>query len=119
MFEQYRKICGIICIIICLALILSGIFYENSRRNGEYRSSYRINAGELYRPAIPNGTVNVNFCSAEEMTALPGIGETISSEIINEREKNGVYYYPEDLLCIRGIGSQKLNGIRKLLDLSH
>ncbi|QTE68546.1 helix-hairpin-helix domain-containing protein [Clostridiales bacterium] len=60
----------------------------------------------------------MNSGSAEELQALPGIGETLSQLIISERENNGNFYYPEDLTAVKGIGIKKLEQFRELLDLS-
>ena len=42
------------------------------------------------------------------MQKLPGIGPVLAGEIIAEREKNGAFYYPEDLLNVKGIGEKSL-----------
>ena len=63
------------------------------------------------------GEIAVNFADAEELEELPGIGETIASFILAERETNGPFYYPEDLMAVRGIGKQKMEDIRPMLDL--
>ena len=70
--------------------------------------------------AIPpqRGWVDVNGGDAEELTALPGVGETLAAYLILEREVHGPFYYPEDLLSVKGIGEKKLEAIRDMLDLS-
>ena len=66
----------------------------------------------------PGGTVDPNTADIEELCSLPGVGETIARLIIDEREANGPYRYPEDLMIVRGIGPAKLAGFLDLLDLS-
>lgn len=63
-----------------------------------------------------HGSVNINLADMDELVSLPGIGETIASLIIEERTINGPFYYPEDLLCVRGIGEKKLESIRPFLE---
>ena len=46
---------------------------------------------------------------------MPGIGETIACLIIEEREENGYFQYPEDLTAVKGIGIKKMEQIRPLL----
>ena len=66
----------------------------------------------------PKGTVSVNLAEAEDLLALPGVGETLAGEILAERDAHGWYYYPEDLLAARGVGPSKLAGFRDLLDMT-
>ena len=43
-----------------------------------------------------------------ELDTLPGVGEVIAQRIIEEREENGPFYYPEDLMNVKGIGEKTL-----------
>ena len=52
-----------------------------------------------------------------QLTVLPGVGPSIAQEILREREENGVFYYPEDLAAVRGIGEKKLEQIAPMLTL--
>lgn len=56
--------------------------------------------------------VDVNTAGTEELTALPGIGESLARRIIAEREENGPFETPEDLLRVSGIGEKKLEELR-------
>lgn len=69
-------------------------------------------------PAIQyiGGTVSVNDDDADELCALNGIGESLADMIISERSANGLFYYPEDLTAIKGIGIKKLSVFRDELD---
>ena len=64
------------------------------------------------------GTVAVNSASAEALTELPGIGPALGQLIVEERKQNGVYYFPEDLTAVKGIGLKKLEGFREMLDMN-
>jgi competence ComEA-like helix-hairpin-helix protein len=44
--------------------------------------------------------------SAEELQALYGIGPSLAQTIVEERETNGAFHYPEDLLNVKGIGEK-------------
>ncbi len=74
-----------------------------------------IPAGPIPPPA---GVIDVNGGDIQELSELPGIGETLSQAIIDEREARGPFQYPEDLLFVRGIGEKKLEAIRDLVDLT-
>ena len=61
----------------------------------------------------PSGErINVNTASAEELTALPGIGPSYAQRIVEYREKNGPFRKVEDLLNVRGIGEKTLERIK-------
>ena len=53
-------------------------------------------------PVLPHGPVAVNSADADELDTLPGV------RIIEEREENGPFYYPEDLMNVKGIGEKTL-----------
>ena len=55
--------------------------------------------------------INVNEATAEELTAIPGIGEKLAQAIVAEREQSGPYLYPRDLLRVSGIGEESIQGL--------
>ena len=57
----------------------------------------------------PEGTVDINAGGVEELDKLYGVGPAIAARIIEEREKNGPFTYPEDLLNVNGIGQKTLD----------
>lgn len=69
-------------------------------------------------PLQTGGMVAINTADADELTVLPGIGETLAQQILDERAAHGLFFYPEDLLCVRGIGAKKLQGMLDYLDFS-
>ncbi len=72
-------------------------------------------SGETLNVSMPDGDVDVNHASAEELTALTGVGPSLAQEIITERERNGDFHYPEDLTNVKGIGAKKLEKMREQL----
>lgn len=76
-------------------------------------------AGEALPPIpVPDGWLSVNEADIHELTELTGIGETTAANLISEREENGSFFYPEDLLSVKGIGKKKLAEIREELNFS-
>ena len=65
----------------------------------------------------PQGEVRVNTLDAEALTILPGIGPALAQAIVAERAQGGPFYYPEDLLAVRGIGQGRLEAVRHMIDL--
>ncbi|MDR1605165.1 MAG: ComEA family DNA-binding protein [Gracilibacteraceae bacterium] len=48
--------------------------------------------------------ININTATAEELTALPGVGPAIAGRIVQYREENGSFSLSEDLMNVSGIG---------------
>lgn len=48
--------------------------------------------------------ININTASAQELTSLPGIGETKANNIVSHRTENGYFKTIEDLKNVSGIG---------------
>lgn len=114
--EQRRKAIGygLMAVgLICCLMSLTGI-----RRSGTDSFAASGRNGAFETPAPPDGTISVNFAGIEELTELPGIGETMAQAIIDERERNGLFQYPEDLMAVKGIGEAKLAKMRPLLDMA-
>ena len=58
-------------------------------------------------------TLNLNTASAEELTALPGIGEELARRIVEYREEHGPYENIEGIMKVSGIGEGKFEEIRE------
>ncbi len=83
-------------------------------------SSYQINSSKLPRQtAIPAEVtpfvflpIPINTASFKLLTIIPGVGNTLATEIIHYRQKNGPIK-PADLEKIPGIGPKKKEIIAK------
>ena len=60
---------------------------------------------------IVEGRININTAGPEELMTLPGIGEVRAQAIIEDREQNGPFRYPEELTRVKGIGEGILSGL--------
>lgn len=103
--------------------IVFGFFVTQAARNARISSfSYvlthqpAVSAAAKDEPSSVQETVSVNTASADELIALPGIGAALAQRIVAEREANGAFRFPEDLLAVSGIGTKKLEVIRTLID---
>lgn len=63
------------------------------------------------------GKVNVNTATAEQLAALPGVGEVTAKAIVDYRQMNGPFKTADDLMEVKGIGEKKLEAIRPLVSL--
>src|ERR1700749_495520 len=66
-------------------------------------------------PAHP---INVNTASPSELEQVPGIGPATAEKILQARKSYGAFKSVDDLLAIRGIGSKRLEKMRKYLTVS-
>ena len=74
-------------------------------------------------PAGPSGQaapgarqpVDINRAGVEELCSLPGVGEATACAIIEEREKNGPFSTPEDIMRVSGIGEKRFERMRELV----
>lgn len=57
------------------------------------------------------GPVNLNTATAEELTALPGIGQSIAEKIIAYREAHP-FKTTEELMEVKGIGQAKFEALK-------
>lgn len=63
----------------------------------------------------PNGTININTATADELQRIPGVGESTARKIIEHRDEHGPFRRPEDLMQIRGISDKRFRNIRHLI----
>ena len=59
--------------------------------------------------------VNINTATVEELDELPGVGESTARAIIEDREKNGPFSSPEDLMRVSGIGEKKFERLEAMI----
>lgn len=60
----------------------------------------------------PGGLVNINTATADELDSLPGIGPSTAQAIVEDRQRNGPFSSPEDLMRVSGIGEKKFAKLR-------
>lgn len=63
------------------------------------------------------GVVNVNTASVEQLTLLPGIGESRAAEIVALRKQKGSFRSVDSLLAVKGIGEASFNKMKPFLTL--
>lgn len=65
----------------------------------------------------PETKVNLNTASAEQLTALPGVGEKLAVRIVEYRQKAGGFKSIQELMNVKGVGEKNLAKIQAYLTL--
>ena len=66
------------------------------------------------KPA-PSGKVNVNTASAEQLTALPGVGDKLAARIVEYRQKAGSFKSVQELMNVKGVGEKNFAKLQPYL----
>ncbi len=67
--------------------------------------------------AAADATVNINTAGVEELQELPGVGEATAEAIVRDREQNGPFSSPEDIMRVSGIGEKKFERMRDMVSV--
>ena len=62
-------------------------------------------------------SININQDSADQLQKLPGIGQQISENIIDYRQKYGPFKSKEEIKNVNGIGEKKYEKIKDLISI--
>ena len=110
---------GIGILLLVTAFLLALLPSLNAGVKGRAYRSSGVRGPVL--PEIPteqNGKIRINEADAQTLQRLPGIGPSYAERIIEERQQNGPFYYPEDLEAVSGIGARTLAQFRQMLDMT-
>lgn len=108
---------------VALALAICGFVAYPNWQVGTFTDHENLPVKPMRRvssvtAALPTGTVDVNHADVATLCGLQGIGPKLADAIVIEREKNGLFYFPEDLLMVPGIGIKTLAKFYHQLDFS-
>ena len=59
--------------------------------------------------------IDLNSATAEDLTALPGIGDKMALKIINYRNLHGKFQSTDELMNVNGIGKNKYEAIKDMI----
>lgn len=114
-----RDVRGIVentCILVACVLLfvlLIGLIPRGAERETYVSSGRDVSIPPLM--VLPPDSM-LNTGGLKELDALPGIGPVIAGNIIETREKHGLFVLPENLLSVSGIGEKRLADIMAYLD---
>ncbi len=83
------------------------------------QSQTAVTAGESVPTADPTqttgGKIDLNSADAGALDTLPGVGPATARKIIADRQANGPFTSPEDLMRVSGIGQKKFDALKDLI----
>lgn len=76
-----------------------------------------LSAGSAFAAAkpAPAGKINLNTATADQLTAVPGIGDKLAARIVEHRQKNGSFKSVQELMNVRGVGEKSLGKLEPFL----
>ena len=105
------------CVLLALSAVL--LLWQMAAGHGTHGGDVRTASGRAAEigivPALSAESL-INAGDAAALVTLPGVGEVTAQKILQDREENGPFHYPEDLLQVSGIGEYKLEKIRPYLE---
>jgi competence protein ComEA len=72
-------------------------------------------AGEDTSTKDSHARININTATAEELEALPAVGEVTAARIVAYREENGPFRSVDDLIHVQGISDRTIDEFRDLV----
>lgn len=69
--------------------------------------------------AKPVFVIDLNSAGVAELAALPEVGDSLASRIVEYRQVHGPYLQIEELTEVRGVGVQTLEQLRPMLTLGN
>ena len=114
MSDKLRKRIGLILLPMAILMLLAGLLPLRTPSGANYTGTAR-------NPALPEQLIllseqdGFNTGNTETLSAYPGIGKATAAAILADRKENGRFWFPEDILAVKGIGEKKLEQIRPLM----
>jgi comEA protein len=68
-------------------------------------------------PKLPEGKINLNTATAEQLDALPRIGPKVAQRIVDYRSEHKSFKSIDELRNVKGVGAKVLEAIRPYLTL--
>jgi comEA protein len=97
----------------------------NEKVKSTWRRVFATGLAMALSMALAGGTVlaadqkiDINSASVEQLTSLPGVGQTLAQRIVDYREEQGDFGSTEELLNVKGIGEKSFAKLKDRLMVS-
>jgi comEA protein len=97
-------------ILIFSSILASAIYFTKIHKFQDYVIDPKSSEIKVYN-------ININLADWYEFSNLPGIGEKLGKQIIEDRESNGRFNSVEEILRVKGIGAKKFAAIKPYLTM--
>jgi competence protein ComEA len=77
----------------------------------------RAGAGDASAPEDLGARIDINTATAEELEALPGVGDVTAARIIAYRQQHGPFRAVDDLIHVQGISDRTIDEFRDLVTI--
>ncbi len=110
----------ILTITLSFVFLITGIFVGRYTISGTLtvettKQSANTTTDATEDNGLKNGKININKAGIEELSLLPGIGETLAIRIVAYRNTNGNFESIEDIMNVSGIGEGTMSQIEKYI----
>lgn len=111
--HSFRVMALILALGTCLMI---GMLIGRSRVGNDLFVSFGVDipniTTELIEDTSDAGGIDLNKATVDQLTVLPGIGETLAQRIIAYREEHGDFESIEDIMHVNGIGQSRFAEIK-------
>lgn len=94
---------------ILLGMFVGRNFLGDSIRVNSSEQSLMQNSSTATE--APDGRIDINTATKQQLSILPGIGDTLAQRILDYRNEHGNFKTVDDLINVNGIGEGKLSQI--------
>lgn len=107
--------------LILFFVLISGFFLGRlPQLNGIMITSESVTASPSEAGAATEtvehyGRININTADIDELMLLPGIGPTLAERIVLYRQDNGPFSSTEELIRVKGIGTDTLSKLSQFI----
>lgn len=80
-------------------------------RLSDFETTTNTQTQDSQSATVAVGKLNINIATVQELSMLPGIGDTYAQRIVEYRQNNGPFLTTKDLLNVKGIGEKRFEAI--------
>ena len=110
--NRSEKILIGIFFLLASIVILYNLFYIPSLPKADVIKKEIVLQDDDNEKNKKTGAIDINAATIDELTKIPGIGESTAKKIIDYRETNGGFITKSEIMNVSGIGQKKYESIK-------